>query len=113
MVALWQKIVFEDFAKVILGPQEHSNYQLGFNQGGYINFLDGRLDTEFATCAFRMGHTYVPNFLPFQDRYRRHGPVQKKLSNVSLDGFMFSLFSRASAPFKSYSIDTGFFRGSA
>ena len=84
IIALWQKITFEDFAKVLLGPSQHSKFKLGFNQGFYNDKLDARIDIEFATAAFRMGHSYVPNFLPFQERSRLFDPVMKKLSNVNL-----------------------------
>ena len=94
VTALWQKVIFEDLLKVVLGPTEHSRYQLRFNQGRYTEKLDPRLDTEFATSAFRMGHSYVPNFLPFQERSRLNDPVMKKLSNVSLSYFSIYMYNR-------------------
>ena len=112
MVALWQKLVFEDFAKVILGPTNHAAFNLGFNQGAYDPTLDPRLDAAFAVAAFRMGHTYVPDTLPFQERTLTQPSIHEKLSDVSKS--VITVFSRASAHCKGQNLCcryTSFYRG--
>ena len=83
VIALWQKIVFGEFARVILGDEEHKAFELRAEDGVYNASLDGRIDNEFATAAFRLGHTYVPDNLPFQSRDLTLDPENRKLSDVS------------------------------
>ena len=63
--AVVQAITYEEFLVVILGDQIHNFFQLGADQGTYDPRLSGTLANGYGAFAFRLGHTYVANDLPF------------------------------------------------
>ncbi|KAG7168856.1 Peroxidasin-like 1, partial [Homarus americanus] len=66
-IAQYQHIVYSEFLPVLLGQQKMADYRLTPEKSGYYQGYDARVNpgvlNEFATSAFRVGHTMVPNRL--------------------------------------------------
>ena len=65
VIAVWQNIVFDEWARVMLGETEHANNNLGSEGSVYNSNLDPTLDNVFSVAAFRFGHTFIVDKLPF------------------------------------------------
>ena len=65
VIAEMQNIVYKEFLPTILGEKIMEDFKLNLpNDGftGYDNSINPSISNEFATFAFRFGHTLVPNF---------------------------------------------------
>ncbi len=67
MNAEWQHITYNEFLPILLGPTFMDLYGLwplnsGFSDD-YRSDFDPRITNEFATAAFRVGHTLIPNLI--------------------------------------------------
>jgi hypothetical protein len=63
VAAEFQAITYREFLPVLLGPQALPPY------AGYDPLVDAGISNEFATAAFRVGHTMVPSWLLELDRH--------------------------------------------
>ena len=68
IIAVWQNIAYEEYLQVILGSEAFRDNLLGADQGGYDPTINPDIANEFATAAFRFGHTEIPEKLPFSER---------------------------------------------
>ena len=65
VVAELQNIVYDEFLPVVLGTSIMGQYNISLPESGstsYDNTVSPNIFNEFATFAFRFGHTLVPNF---------------------------------------------------
>ena len=65
VIAELQNIVYKEFLPTILGEKIMEDFQLDLPNDGftsYDNSINPSISNEFATFAFRFGHTLVPNF---------------------------------------------------
>ena len=65
VVAEYQHIVYNEWLPVILGAEYMTSFGLwplskGFSSK-YMDTFDPRVTNEFATAAFRFGHSLIPN----------------------------------------------------
>ena len=65
--AEWQHIIYNEWLPVLLGSKFLKSFGLqplnrGFSDA-YRNDFDPRVTNEFATAAFRIGHTLIPNVI--------------------------------------------------
>jgi len=67
LIAKYQHIVYNEWLPVVLGQQYMNRYGLKTLGDGYSNSyksnIDPRITNEFATAAFRFGHTLIPGIL--------------------------------------------------
>ena len=65
VIAEYQHIIYKEWLPIILGPNYMSRFGLWPLSSGYSNaYLDSfdpRVTNEFATAAFRFGHSLIPN----------------------------------------------------
>ena len=65
--AEWQHIVYNEFLPVILGKHYMKSYGLltlsDGHSSNYRSDIDPRITNAFATAAFRMGHTLIPDLI--------------------------------------------------
>jgi len=65
VIAEYQHIIYKEWLPIILGPNYMSTFGLWPLSSGYSNaYLDSfdpRVTNEFATAAFRFGHSLIPN----------------------------------------------------
>ncbi len=65
--AQWQHIIYNEWLPVVLGSKFLQTFGLqplskGFSNA-YRDDFDSRVTNEFATAAFRIGHTLIPNVI--------------------------------------------------
>ena len=77
MIAQWQHITYNEFLPILLGPTFMDQYGLwplnsGFSYD-YRSDFDPRINNEFATAAYRVGHTLIPNLINTLQRSGRMG----------------------------------------
>ena len=74
MSAIQQHITWNEFLPRVLGWNAINLYELGLQSDGYYERYDDRCNptilNEFATAAFRFGHSLLkPSFKRMDDRY--------------------------------------------
>ena len=74
MSAIQQHITWNEFLPRVLGWNAINLYELGLQSDGYYERYDDRCNptilNEFATAAFRFGHSLLkPTFKRMDDRY--------------------------------------------
>ncbi|XP_045592710.2 LOW QUALITY PROTEIN: salivary peroxidase/catechol oxidase [Procambarus clarkii] len=76
-IAQFQNIVYKEFLPVLIGRRRMEEYKLPPRSSGYYQDYDVKVNpgvmNEFATAAFRMGHTMIPDDVMLLDG--RYGPV--------------------------------------
>ena len=65
VIAVWQNIVFDEWSRVVLGETAHAQHNLASEGSVYNNNLDPTMDNVFAVAAYRFGHTFIVDELPF------------------------------------------------
>ena len=65
VIAMWQNIVFDEWAFAVLGETAHRANNLGHFDSPYNDTLDPTLDNVFSVAAFRFGHTFIVDQLPY------------------------------------------------
>ena len=65
VIAIWQNIVFDEWCRVVLGETAHAQHNLASEGSVYNSNLNPTMDNVFSVAAFRLGHTYIVNDLPF------------------------------------------------
>ncbi|XP_071521125.1 LOW QUALITY PROTEIN: salivary peroxidase/catechol oxidase-like [Panulirus ornatus] len=72
-IAQYQHILYSEYLPVLLGTAKVAEYRLSPEKSGYYKGYDDRVNqgvlNEFATAAFRVGHTMVPEDLLLLDSY--------------------------------------------
>ena len=74
VIAEIQNIVYSEFLPVVLGPDFMNEFNLTLPKSGtttYNSSVDPTIFNEFATFAFRFGHSLIPNFFQPSDKPRR------------------------------------------
>jgi len=75
LIAQWQHIIYNEWLPILLGETYMTTFDLFPQTSGYTNTynerLDPRINNEFATAAFRFGHSMMPTEVPSRDRNRR------------------------------------------
>ena len=74
VIAEIQNIVYSEFLPVVLGPDVMDDFNLTLPRSGttiYNNSVDPTIFNEFATFAFRFGHSLIPNFFEPSSKPRR------------------------------------------
>lgn len=87
VVAEWQRIVYDEYLPIVLGPAASfdddgvdvngaSTYKAGYSPGIF---------NEFATAAFRFGHSMIPNDIAlFTEHSQKTVPLANHFFNTSL-----------------------------
>ena len=88
VVAEYQHIIFNEWLPLIIGRESMTTYGLWPLSKGYsVQYLDSfdpRITNEFATAAFRFGHSLIPS------TFKRVNPVSQRTSkNLSLREIFF------------------------
>ena len=72
LIGKYQHIVYNEWLPIILGRQFMNTYGLLPLSNGYSNdydpTIDPRITNEFATAAFRFGHSLIPGFIQVNNR---------------------------------------------
>ena len=67
VIAELQNIVYNEFLPIILGEKLVKDHGLNLptteSSSHYEDTINPSLSNEFATFAFRFGHTLIPNFI--------------------------------------------------
>ena len=67
VIAELQNIVYNEFLPIILGEKFVKDHNLNLpsieSSSTYEDAINPTLSNEFATFAFRFGHTLIPNFI--------------------------------------------------
>merc|ERR1712241_862601 len=75
LIAQWQHIIYSQWLPILLGRTYMTTFDLFPQTSGYTNSynerLDPRITNEFASAAFRFGHSMMPKQVPSRDRNRR------------------------------------------
>ena len=74
VIAEIQNIVYSEFLPVVLGPDIMDEFNLTLPSSGtttYNRSVDPSIYNEFATFAFRFGHSLIPNFFEPSNKPRR------------------------------------------
>lgn len=83
--AEWQHVLFNEYLPILLGRQFMEVYGiLPLNRvfsNDYRNDFDPRITNEFASAAFRVGHTMIPSLVKLLTANRRQGFGSSGLSN--------------------------------
>ena len=64
VIAELQNIIYDEFLPVVLGPRIMEEYKINLPKNGYTYYeshINPSIFNEFATFAFRFGHTLIPN----------------------------------------------------
>lgn len=82
MSAIQQHITWNEFLPRVLGWNAINLYELGLQSDGYYERYDDRCNptilNEFATAAFRFGHSLLkPTFKRMDDRYSNRVQLAK------------------------------------
>lgn len=67
VIALLQKITYEDFLPHLLGKAKYDEYIGKYD--GYDENIDPVVTTEFSTAAYRIGHSLLVGKYPLINRY--------------------------------------------
>ena len=76
VIAELQNIIYDEFLPVVLGPRIMEEYKINLPQNGstsYESHINPNIFNEFATFAFRFGHTLIPNFFKVSMHPNRTG----------------------------------------
>jgi len=61
LIATWQNIVYNEYLPVVLGDRTMREYDLTVTPTStYQPTVDATIKNEFATAAYRFGHTLIP-----------------------------------------------------
>ncbi len=90
--AIQQHISWNEFLPRVLGWNAINLYELGLEQDGYYRGYDDKCNptilNEFATAAFRFGHSLIkPTFKRMDDRY------SERVINIQLKCHLILLFT--------------------
>jgi len=91
VIAEWQHIVYKDWLPIVLGQEQMEAYDLFPQTRGYSDSydedMDPRINNEFATAAFRFGHSMMPALVPSLDKNfkeNRRMSLHQVFNNVSM-----------------------------
>ena len=66
VMAQWQNTVYSEFLPIVLGPELHSRFGLSVHgPSQYKKSVQPDISTEFATAAFRFGHSLISKDVVF------------------------------------------------
>ena len=87
VIAEMQNIVYGEFLPIVLGPQIMTDFRLELTeQSQYDPSVDPTICNEFATAAYRFGHSLIPNNL----RVINSSEERTKVSNCPLQDLFFN-----------------------
>ena len=72
VIAELQNIVYSEFLPVVLGSNLMKLHNLNLPEEGstvYDEEVNPTISNEFATFAFRFGHTLIPNFIRYYEKW--------------------------------------------
>ena len=75
VTALIQKITYDDFLPILLGPQAYQEYIGKYEK--YDEKINPTLDVEFTTAAYRFGHALLVPKYPLINRY---GTIEEEMT---------------------------------
>ncbi|XP_059081531.1 peroxidase-like [Tigriopus californicus] len=82
--AEWQHVVYNEYLPILLGSQFMEVFGIlplnGVHSTDYRNDFDARITNEFASAAFRVGHTMIPSLVKLLTARRRQGSDSNGLS---------------------------------
>eukprot|EP00092_Neocalanus_flemingeri_P030111 GFUD01032689.1.p1 GENE.GFUD01032689.1~~GFUD01032689.1.p1 ORF type:complete len:572 (-),score=127.85 GFUD01032689.1:413-2128(-) len=91
VIAQWQHIVYNEWLPIVVGKEYMKTFGLLPTTDRYTEdydaSMDPRINNEFATAAFRFGHSMIPTHLPSRDASERD-TSSRSLKNVLNKPFM-------------------------